>query len=73
MGEHYEGVECLQPDKTGLWERGAEDFCASQSNSRPGGGAESVERSRSPGSAGNSGAVGGLEVSVSCSREYTEL
>lgn len=51
----------------------AQDFCASQSNSRPGGGAESAERSRSPGGAGHSGAVGGLEVSVSCNREYTEL
>ena len=51
----------------------AQDFCASQSNSRPGGGAESVERSGSPGGAGRSGAVGGLEVSVSCSTEYTEL
>ncbi len=51
----------------------AQHFCASQSNSRPGGGAESVERSRGPGDAGRSVAVGGLEVSVSCSREYTEL
>lgn len=41
-------------------------------DSRPGGGAESVVHSRSPGGAGHSGAVGGLEVSVSC-REYTEL
>lgn len=51
----------------------AQDFCASQSKSRTGGGAESVEPSRSPGGAGRSGDVGGLEVSVSCSREYTEL
>lgn len=50
----------------------AQDFYASQS-SRPGGGAESVEPSRSPGGAGRSGDVGGSEVSVSCSREYTEL
>lgn len=51
----------------------AQHFCASQSNSRPGGGAESVERSGSPGGAGRSGAVGGLEVSVSCGREHTQL
>ena len=51
----------------------AQDFHASQGNSRPGGGAESVGRSRSPGGAGRSVAVGGLEVSVSCSIEYTEL
>lgn len=50
----------------------AEEFCASQSNSRPGGGAQSVELSRSPG-CWRSGAVGGLEVSMSCSREYIEL
>lgn len=33
----------------------AQDFYASPSNSRPGGGAESVERSGSPGGAGRSG------------------
>lgn len=52
--------ECLQPGETGLWERVPRIFSASQSNSRPGGGAESVERSRSPGGAGRSGAVGGF-------------
>lgn len=50
-----------------------QDFSASVNISRPGGGAGNVEPSRSPGGAGHSGDVGGSEVSVSCSREYTEL
>lgn len=48
-------------------------FSASPNNSRPGGGTGSVEPSRSPGDAGHVGDVGGSEVSVSCSREYTGL
>lgn len=41
----------------------AQHFCASQSNSRPGGGAESVRRSRSPGHVGHlwgCGRLGGV-------------
>lgn len=51
----------------------AQDFSALQSNGGPDGGAETVEHSRSPGDAGHCGAVGGSEVSVSCSREHAEL
>lgn len=49
------------------------DVSASVNINRLGGGAGSMEPSRSPGGAGRSGDAEGLEVSVSCSREYTEL
>lgn len=72
VNEHYEEGECLQPHRTGLWERVPRIFVlhrltADQAE------ALSVQHSWSPGGAGHSGAAGSLEVSVSCSRENRAL
>lgn len=64
MGEQYEVRTVFVARQDRPLGACAQEFYASLSNSRPGGGAESVERSGSPGGAGRSGAVGGLEVSV---------
>lgn len=77
MGEHYDdGGECLWPGRTGLRECVPRIFffalhrvAADQAEALRVWSAVGVF-----GGAGHSGAVGGLEVSVSCSsREYTGL